>query len=244
MLVKSIHIAGREFVALYGEGRAGDSAGDQVTDLIAAFDAELGTHGLGLDNAVRQRLWMRDRSVRAEANAARSKALSGQRRSSSSSFFSAGRFLGSGDVAIDLIAQRPHATPARRAVEFEPPVNYLYYLVQDSVLFMSGIAVEAVTLDQQFTEILRVINTALGTENVDWRDVVHASVFLERGHETLDWVRERLAREIPALAAVVDYELVDGLANPGKHLEIEVTVCTQPTAERGGFDPPLELLTR
>ena len=124
---------------------------------------------------------------------------------------------------MDLIAQRPRADAVRRAVEFEPPLNYLYYMVQDATLFVSGIAIEATTIEEQFTAILKVIEDALKRERAAWRDVVHASVFLERGHGSLDGISERIARSLPVLPPVVDYELVDGLANPNKHMEFEVT---------------------
>ena len=221
--MKQIDWAGHALVSLYGEGRKGRTPAEQLADVFAAFDRQLQGHGLSLENAVRHRLWTRDRGSREESNEIRARLVSGNRRCATSSFISRDIFASEGDVAIELIAQVPALAPQRRLVDFDPPRRYAHYLVQDDLMFLSGMAEEGATVEEQFEHSFAEVRRAMTLENAGWSDVLSASLFVERGHGDAEWLLERFRDAVPVAVPYVECTTVDGLASPGKHLEIEIT---------------------
>ena len=59
-----------------------------------------------------------------------------------------------------------------------------------------------------------------GREKTHWSSVTEITIFLERGHGSVGWLRERLANALP-FAGRVTVIPVDGLASTDKHIEIE-----------------------
>jgi enamine deaminase RidA (YjgF/YER057c/UK114 family) len=221
--MKQIVWADHGLVSLYGEGRRTRSAAEQLADVFAAFDQRLMGLGLTLENAVRHRLWTRDRQTREASNEIRASLITGNRRCATSSFISRDIFASDGDVAVELIAQIPAITPHRRLVDFDPPRRYAHYIVQDGLLFLSGMAEDGATLDEQFDSAFAEVRRAMTLEKVDWPDILSAGLFIERGQGEARWLLNRFRAAVPVAVPYVDCTPVDGLASPGKHLEIEIT---------------------
>jgi hypothetical protein len=57
---------------------------------------------------------------------------------------------------------------------------------------------------------------------MQWQDVVDVCLFIERGRGSAEWLSNAFQSAAPACAARIAVETVDGLASPGKHLEIEI----------------------
>jgi enamine deaminase RidA (YjgF/YER057c/UK114 family) len=215
---------GREWLELSGEARPGTSVEDDIASLFGSFDQELKVHGLSLENAVRTRLWGKDREARTLGTAARSKILTGRTKASSSSYISPGRFDSDARVAVDLLAMRPsHADPERRPVEFQPPRNYLCYLRFDSVVFLSGYTSDAETLEDQVPKVINAVASGLIVAGTIWDKLVKISLFLHSSQrlETLKGLLERG----PALPANCkkEFGFVDGYAGGKSLLEVEAT---------------------
>lgn len=221
--MKQIVWGGHGLVGLYGEGRRNRSAAEQLADVFASFDQQLLGLGLTLENAVRHRLWTRDRPARDATNEIRASLITGNRRCATSSFISRDIFASDGDVAVELIAQIPALTPHRRLVDFTPPRRYAHYIVQDGLLFLSGMAEEGATLDEQFDRAFAEVRRAMTLEKIDWPDVLSAGLFIERGQGEPRWLLNRFRAAVPVVVPYVDCTPVDGLASSGKHLEIEIT---------------------
>jgi enamine deaminase RidA (YjgF/YER057c/UK114 family) len=213
----------REFVQLSGEGRQGAPAGDAINELFQHFEGELKTHGLSLENAVRVRVWGRDKHARTLATAARSKILTGDKRAASSSFISQEWFDSQAAAGLELLAMRPlDAAAARKPVDFEPARNYLYFLDFDGVIFFSGFTSEAAAFEQQVSEVLNTYAHAIARAQTDWNNVMKFSVLLQRGCD-MAVVKRALAQAYPRQAAEVEFSFVDGFAGEKYLLEIEAT---------------------
>ncbi len=215
---------GKEFIEVSGEAKAqlpGDAA---VRELLGRFAAELKAHGLSLDDAVRTRLWARDRESRDFGSAERLKILTGKARSSSSSFIASGHFDSEANVAMDLWAMRPGSTAAQKTVqEYEPPRSPLRYMVYESMVFLSGVTSDAATLRGQLNSILPDIGQSLSDAGSSWRKAVRVSNFLKRG-QSLDDLQTGLATALGSdLPKEMEYSFVDGYAGPASLVEIEVT---------------------
>jgi enamine deaminase RidA (YjgF/YER057c/UK114 family) len=228
--MKHIRWANRTLVSLYREGPIGFSPDEQLAEIIDSFRYELQGVGLSLENAVRHRLWTRSRAAREATNDIRAKLITGERRCATSSFIDSGRFCSAGEVAMDLLVQYPSAANRRRLVDFDPPRRYAHYLVQDGLVFVSGMAEEGASLDEQFDRAFYEVTRAMAMENILWTNVLAASLFIERGHDGPSWLVERFSRAAPLPVPYVDCEEVDALASPGKHLEIEITARLTDTA--------------
>jgi len=214
---------GREFVQLTGEGRQGASEGDATNELFQRFEGELETHGLSLENAVRVRVWGRDKNARTQATAARSKILTGDKRAASSSFISQKWFDSAATAGLELLAMRPLASAgAREPVDFEPARNYLYFLDFDEVIFFSGFTSEAAAFEQQVSEVLNTYDHAIARAQTDWNKVMNLSVLLQRGCD-MAVVKRALAQARLRQAAHVEFSFVDGFAGDKYLLEIEAT---------------------
>lgn len=223
METKIFNWLGREFVEIVGEGNAGVPAHQAAYELFQKFEAELRTHGLLLDNAVRVRVWGRDRDARRLATAARSKILTGRSRAASSSFISQEWFDSNGAAGLELLALRPVNSKAERnPVDFEPARNYLCYLDYDGWLFFSGFTSEAPTLEIQTEEVLVTIDGALERARTDWGKVVKLSALVQRGHD-LETIRRGLANASRLMVPEIEFSFVDGFAGEKYLLEVEAT---------------------
>jgi endonuclease YncB( thermonuclease family) len=86
MQVRLFNWFGRDFIEISAEGKAGTTADAATEELFDRSEKKLKAHGFSLDDAVRVRLWGRDRDARTLATTARSKILAENRRVASSSF--------------------------------------------------------------------------------------------------------------------------------------------------------------
>lgn len=214
---------GREFVEICGEAQGGALVETTTAELFQKFADTLTPLGLSLDNSVRIRVFGRDRQARADATAARSKILSGNRRAASSSFISREWFDSVGSGGLELLAMRPLSSAAQRhPVDFEPPRNYLCYLEYDSVIFYSGFTSEAATLEQQVRDILVTLDGAFARAKTDWRKVVKLSLLLQRGSNVAS-VKQILAEAKRLSAPEIEFSFVDGFAGEKYLIEIEAT---------------------
>jgi enamine deaminase RidA (YjgF/YER057c/UK114 family) len=205
------------FISIRGENHEGS-----FENLIEHLSAELAECGLRLDDVVFHRLWTRDRSLRERISAPRERLLGGSRKSATSSFVSATHILSEGFLALEMIACKAKAPLSRRVVEFSPPRAYAHYLVQDDWLFLSGMAENAPTMEEQFEAAFAEVERALAQERIDWRSVQEASLFLEKGSADLTWLEDRFRNAVRRFPQRVNFELVDGLASIEKKLEIEI----------------------
>jgi len=214
---------GHELVELSAEGRSSGDAAEQGRELFARLDGELRDLGLSLDNTVRSRVWGRDRPSRDAGSRERVTALSGAARSAISSFIAPGHFESDADVAVDLWALRPRRAGLQKTlVEYDPTIVPLRYLVWDDLVFLSGVTAVLPTLDEQIADILPRIESSLTLAGVGWEHVVRVSYLLRRG-QSLDHLKQLLARSIDVRFPTVEYGFVDGYSSEGKLIEIEVT---------------------
>jgi enamine deaminase RidA (YjgF/YER057c/UK114 family) len=228
MKTKLFSWLGREFVEIVGEGKVGAPPESAVNELFQRFEAVLRAHGLSLDNTARIRVWGRDKDARTLATAARSKILTGQRKSASSSFISQQWFDSDGIAGLELLALRPlNSNAGRNPIDFEPARNYLCYLEYDGLLFFSGFTSEAPTLEKQTDEVLATIDSALVRARTEWGKVVKLSALLQRGHD-LETVRRGLASSGRLNVPEIEFSFVDGFAGEKYLVEIEATALKNP----------------
>ena len=213
-----------DLVYLSAEAQPGQPADRAAGDLLARFDKELRGLGLSLDSTVRTRLWGRDREARDLGSRERVKVLSGAARSASSSFIAPDHFDSAANVAIDLVALRPSAATAAKAlVEYDPPIVPLRYLVWGGTAFLSGVTWEHGSLDDQLDNILPRIGDSLSAAGSSWAKAIRMSCFLHRG-QTIEALRSALAARLgDDLPRAAEFAFVDGYSAPGKLIEIELT---------------------
>ena len=202
----------------------------ETENLFQQYERELARFGLSLEHTVRTRLWARNPEARRLGTAARNKILGAATKASSSSFVSQPYFGGSAaSVALDLLAVRPVRPGAeRKAVEFEPPRNYLCYLRYDSLVFLSGFTSDAEALEDQVAEIFKAVAGGLMVAATGWDKLIHLSVFL-RGDQKLDMVKSLITKQLAIPAGCqLEFSLVDGFAGDRYLIEIEATAaCPQ-----------------
>lgn len=228
MQVRLFKWLGREFIALRGEGKAGATADAALAELFDRFEKSLNAQGFSLDDVVRVRVWGRDKDARTLATAARSKILTGKRRSASSSFISQERFDSNAAAGLELIAMMPTVSGAeRRPVEFEPRRNYLCYLRYDSVLFFSGFTSDAATLEEQVPDVLSTLANAFAVSGASWSKVIKLSIFLHRSQD-ISALRRLLANGPRTDVPEVEISFVDGFAGEKYLLEVEATALINP----------------
>ena len=213
---------GKEFIELSGEAKAAANATIEAQELFQRIDQELKAHGLSLDNTVRSRLWGRDRQSRDLGSTERVKILSGKARSASSSYIAPGHFDSGAKVALDLIAMRPSQAAEKRIVEYDPPIAPIRFLVQDSVVVLSGVTTVLPTLAEQFDNIFPRIADSLTDAGSSWEKVARISFYLHRS-QTLENLKTLFARHVTAKIAQMEYCFVDGYSSEGKFCEVEVT---------------------
>jgi enamine deaminase RidA (YjgF/YER057c/UK114 family) len=153
----------------------------------------------------------------------RSEVLANRARSTSSSFIDPGRFESQASIALDLLAMRPTdpATP-KTLQEYEPPRPPLRYLGWDSLVFLSGETCAQGALEEQVATILGSMGGTLTHAGTSWERAVLVSCFLHTSQQVP--VLQQLVRQaVPIGAARLECEQVEGYANVGPLLEIEVT---------------------
>ncbi|MSP37008.1 MAG: hypothetical protein EXR70_00780 [Deltaproteobacteria bacterium] len=214
---------GREFVEIVGEARTGVAVEAATAELFQRFADTLSPLGLSLDNAVRIRVFGRDRQARTDATVARSMVLNGNRRAASSSFISQEWYDSNGAAGLELLVMRPLNSAARRQpVDFVPARNYLCYLVYDSLLFFSGFTSEGATLAEQVSDVLGTLDRAFARAQTDWSKVKKLSLLLQRG-SNVDKVRQVLAAANRLSVPDIEFTFVDGFAGEKYLVEIEAT---------------------
>jgi len=223
MKKRIIQWLGREFVELSCEGEIGATVTEEAADLFRRFDKELREAGLLLDHTVRTRLWGRDRESRDQASAVRSKILSGQSRSASSSYIAPDHFESDARIALDLLAMMPsHPSLEKIVKEYDPPRTPIRYLTFDSLVFLSGVTAVRPTLSDQMTDNLSRISNYLTEARVSWEDAVRVSFYLHRSQKLED-LRKLFGEKVKVEVPWVEYAFVDGYSAEGKLVEIEVT---------------------
>ncbi len=214
---------GKEFIELSGEAKAAANATIEAQELFQRIDHELKAHGLSLDNTVRSRLWGRDRQSRDLGSTERVQILSGNARSASSSYIAPSHFDSGAKVALDLIAMRPSQPSAeKRIVEYDPAIAPIRFLVQDSVVVLSGVTTVLPTLAEQFDNIFPRIAGSLKDAGSSWEKVARISFYLHRS-QTLENLKTLFTHHVTAKIPQMEYCFVDGYSSEGKFCEVEVT---------------------
>lgn len=180
------------------------------------------SEGCTLADAVFHRLWTSSREVRDFSAGPRARYFDRANRTASSSFISAAQAPGEHGLAIEVAFLPGAAASGKRVVDFDPPRRYAHYATAKGLLYLSGMAEEAPTIAQQFELSMEQIQRALDQECVTWSDAKQISIFLETGCGDLAQIKSMLDTFAPGRPDMINLELVDGLASPGKHLEIEI----------------------
>jgi enamine deaminase RidA (YjgF/YER057c/UK114 family) len=213
----------REFVRVWGMGEASLAAPEATRALLGQFAAALAPWGLSLDNAVRTRLFARDRASRDGGSLARREVFAGRARSASSGLVAPGVLDGDASVALEVILLRPqHAAAAKNLVEYDPPRTPLRYLTYDGLLFTSGETQPGASLAEQVAANLAVHAESLAGAGLSWGNVALISCFLHRG-QSVATLRRALAQAAPLADVPLEWELVEGFAGEGRLVEVEVT---------------------
>jgi enamine deaminase RidA (YjgF/YER057c/UK114 family) len=213
----------REFIALSSEGRLGRTVGEETQELFQRVEKELRESSLSLENTVRIRIWGKDREARNLATSERSKIFTDRTKASSSSYVCPEHFDSSARVALDLIALRPaNSSPKRKTVEFDPPRNYLRFLIYDSYLFLSGLTSAGSTLDNQLAQILAEIEVSLTDGGSSWEKVNGASFYLHRSQK-VELLKGLMEKKKGVGIPQMEFCFVDGFASEGRLLEVEIT---------------------
>jgi enamine deaminase RidA (YjgF/YER057c/UK114 family) len=218
---------GREFVELSAEAKPAATATVEAQQLFGQFNEELKPHGLSLDNAVRSRLWGRDRESRDLGSDERVKILSGKARSASSSYIAPNHFDSDAKIAVDLLAMKPSSQDMqKRIVEYDPPIVPIRFLVYDSVVVLSGVTTVLPTLAEQLDNILPRITGSLKDGGSSWDRVARVSFYLHRS-QTIEKLNELFGNRVKAPVAQREYCFVDGYSSAGKLCEVEVTATAE-----------------
>jgi enamine deaminase RidA (YjgF/YER057c/UK114 family) len=216
---------GREMVRVWGQGAAGVEAPEATRDVLARIGEGLSAHGLTLDNAVKTRLFARDRASRDNGSLARRDVFSGAARCASSGLIAPPVLDAGVAVALEVILLRPRqVSSAKGLVEYEPQRTPLRYLTYDGLLFTSGETQGGATLAEQVAANLAVHAESLAMAGVGWGQAQLVSCFLRRDH-SVDALRAALRQTAGVGDVPVECELVDGFAGEGRLVEVEVTAA-------------------
>jgi enamine deaminase RidA (YjgF/YER057c/UK114 family) len=214
---------GQEFVVLSAEAPAGGDPGRETRALFAAFRDALSRHGLGLENAVRSRLYGRDRAARDAGSNVRMETLSGPARCATSSYIAPARLNAAVDIAMDLIALRPGAGLDKKIRENDPPRTPCRYITCGPLMILSGQTCTDPTLEAQvLSDILPRIGRYLGEAASGWDQVAEANCFLHESESATDMraLYLKVASRLPPRFAC---HRVSGYSAPGKLVEVEIT---------------------
>ena len=217
------HWLDHEFFTLTGEANPALPATEGVADLLEQYDAVLKEHGLSLQNAVRGRLWGKDRESWREGGRRRFEYLSGEARAASSSYISPRHFDSTASAGFDLFAMRPNNAAARKAItDYDTPTNVMRFMKYDGVVIFSGHTHEHGELNEQLDVILGHLSDWLKEAGTGWGKVQRMSCFLRRD-VSLDDLKQGIQRVLGAdVPSPAEYMLVDDFSTPGKLVEIEL----------------------
>lgn len=214
---------GFELVTLSAEADVKGDATRQCARLFDRFADALAQRGLDLSAAVRSRLFGRDRAARDAASATRVERLSGPARCATSSYIAPKRFSSDADVAMDLIAVRPHGALSKRIRENDPMRTPCRWLTFGPLIVFSGQTAVLPTLEMQVTtDILPRITSYLEEEQCGWKHVAEVNCYLHR-EEDPAFMRDLYLRFAPNLPPRFACHPVEGYSARGKRVEIEVT---------------------
>ena len=230
MRLNSFSWLGREFVALQGEGKPALAPAEGTRELLDRMGNALALQGLSLEHVVRNRFFGRDEESRAEGSAARREVLSGKARSAGTSLIASSQFDSDARVAMDLLALRPSDAQADKEVrEFEPALGYPRYVLYDSVVFVSGLTSQEVSLEAQASDLLRRVGESLVLAGTGWENAELVTCFLHRS-QNLRAFQVFMRQMVPGGGSpVMEYQFADGWGGTGTLLEVEVTAT-----RRGG----------
>lgn len=213
----------REFVELSCEGDGHGTATEEARAVFHRMTAELASFGLSLNHVIRTRLWGRDRPSRDSGSDVRFEVLAGQARAASSSYIAPERFeRREARVALDLVALKTPAAPAKQIRENEPPRKPLRYLTVGELVVVSGMTCQLPTLEAQLADILPRIGAALKEAGSDWNKVARLDCYLHRSQSPAD-LDAGIARWTTAAPAKLEIGFVDGYSAEHKLIEIETT---------------------
>jgi enamine deaminase RidA (YjgF/YER057c/UK114 family) len=214
---------GLEFVVLSAEAPVGEDPETGTRALFEAFRDALSRHGLGLEHAVRSRLYGRDRAARDAGSNVRMEILSGPARCATSSYIAPARLDDGANIAMDLIALRPGAGLEKAVRENNPPRTPCRYITCGPLMILSGQTCTDPTLEAQVLgDILPRIGRYLREAGSRWDRVAEANCFLHDSESTMD-MRALFLKVASCLPARFACHRVSGYSAPGKLVEVEIT---------------------
>jgi enamine deaminase RidA (YjgF/YER057c/UK114 family) len=214
---------GQEFMVLSAEAPAEGGPEKDTRALFAAFSDALSRHGLGLEHAVRSRLYGRDRAARDAGSNVRMEILSGPARCATSSYIAPARLNDGVNIAMDLMALRPGAELEKVVRENNPPRTPCRYITCGPLMILSGQTCTDPTLEAQVLgDILPRIGRYLREAGSGWDRVAEANCFLHES-ESAAHMRELFLKAASCLPPRFACHRVSGYSAPGKLIEVEVT---------------------
>jgi enamine deaminase RidA (YjgF/YER057c/UK114 family) len=224
MLKKVTRWLDRDFVELSCEGDGRGSAAEEAHAIFLRMSNELRHFGLSLDHVVRTRLWGRDRVSRDAGSEVRFATLSGGARAASSSYIAPERFDNpSGRVALDLVALKTPAPPAKTIRENDPPRMPIRYMTVGDLVILSGMTNQQPSLDDQLADIMPRIGAALKEAGSAWNKVALMSGYLHRS-QSPEALKAGIAKWTGGIFPTrLEIGFADGYSAPDKLIEIETT---------------------
>lgn len=223
MRVSVLNWLGFEFIELSAEAKAGPNPDVQAKELFDRFEQTLSTHGLGIADTVRSRLFATDRAARDSASEVRVARLAGPARAATSSYIAPKLFASDAKVAMDLIALRPRSGMAKKIRENNPPRTPCRWLTVGPLIVFSGQTVVLPTLEAQVTtDILVRLTDYLAEEKSDWSKVAQVSCYLHASQKA-GHMHDLFRRMVPVEPPRFEVRFVEGYSLEGKLVEIEVT---------------------
>lgn len=214
---------GMDWIMLGAESTITHSAEDATRDLFRRFEETLTGRGLSLDQAVRSRLFGRDRASRDAASEIRKTILAGSARAATSSYIAPDRLTPGALVAMDLLALVPPKTGTKIIRENDPPRLPCRYLRWGDLVVLSGQTAVLPTLEEQVLgNILPRVESYLAEAGSGWNRVIHAACYLHRDEDP-DHMRRLYRQMSGGLPPRFDLRPVEGYSAEGKRVEIEIT---------------------
>jgi enamine deaminase RidA (YjgF/YER057c/UK114 family) len=228
MQVKRVHALGRRMLYLSGEGDPALAPAAAFRKLVEQFERELKSGlGLTLDNTIRTRLWARTAADRQAASDERRRLLTGKARAASSSYIAADHFYSAASVGLDLVAMEPNSPAnAKVVVEYDPPIAPPLYVVYEGIVVLSGLCLVEPTLEVAVPKTIAKLGEFMAKAGVGWPQVARIASFVKRPNG-LDTMERVLEAALPNGGGRAEYTPIDGLAEDGAHVEIEVTARLQ-----------------
>ena len=215
---------GRSLLRISATTPAQGSVGEETARTLTAALAAIRDAGFSPENIVRSRLFTRDRQSRQEASDSRRALLSGNLRGASSSFFDPDRLPGETRVQLDLEALASASGPAKRIVEYDPPIAPPKFVTLDGLVFLSGVTDTGPGLAVQVPAIAAAIRASLAAAGTDLSRARRVAVFLAL-EESPQEALALIGQAMPGLPCPVTLTRVGGYSAPEKRIEIEVTAA-------------------